>query len=290
MYEQRVENGLDPYGAGEAPEEEKNPTSDLYASILSTVQDYLSDTELSIRKAAVRFVRGVSPSSVFCKVISQQVAWWLQSDKLPDQRVALTDMVALSFPSSVLLDTILTLLEHSEQRSVQAAVTCLHHHIVEKYHDNESSSDFLDMVSNLKVYIAEVFAELMISDLRTPTLDMFTEDQESDATKTTAFQLLFHAHHFPHPAVCNAVMALESSSTELVEAALNYLVVAALLADNPVTRAPAISALTGNRRRDKERTWFAVIVCLNSRINFHLILRPPHSIMIILLCRPHEGQ
>ena len=245
VFEQRVEHGLDPYGAGEMPEVQQNPTSDLYASILSTVQDYLSDHELSIRKAAVRFVRGVSPSSVYCKVISQQVAWWLQSDKIADQRVALTDMVALSFPPSVLLDTILSLLEHPDARTVQAAVTCLHHHVVELNHDDESSNDFLDMVSNLKVHIAEVFAELMISDFRTPSLDMFTNDQESDTTKTSAFQLLFHARHLTHPAVNNAVMALESSSKDLVEAALQYLVMAALLSDSPLTKAPAISALTG---------------------------------------------
>jgi len=244
VFESRIENGLDPYGANEIAEDDQNPTSNLYASILSTVQDYLSDHELTIRKAAVRFVRGVSTSSVYCKVISQQVAWWLQSDKIADQRVALTDMVALSFPSSVLLDTILALLEHPEPRTVEAAVTCLHHHIVEKDH-NESQTDFLDMISNVKTHIAQVFADLMISDLRTPTLDMFTEDTESDTTKTSAFQLLFHARFLTHPAVCNAVMAMESSSNELVEASLQYLVMAALLADNPIDRTPAISALSG---------------------------------------------
>eukprot|EP00042_Codosiga_hollandica_P054558 m.740879 g.740879 ORF g.740879 m.740879 type:complete len:2074 (-) comp58934_c0_seq2:142-6363(-) len=245
VYESRIESTSDWSSLRDAQvhDDSENPTSNLYASVLSTVQDFLSDRELVIRKAAIRFVRSVSLSSVFCKVVCQQIVWWLQSDKAADQRAALTDMVALAFRPSSLLDTILTLLENEEARSRQAAITCLHHHVVEV--QTEEPTDFADMVGNVKEHISQVFTHLMQSDLRTPTLDMFTESKESDTTKMSAFKLLFHSQHLSHPAVCNAVLAIESSSDELVESALQYLVMAALIAAKPEVRAPALSALTG---------------------------------------------
>ncbi len=75
MFELQFEQGLDPYGAHDGASEEQNPTSNLYASILSVVQDYLSDHELSIRKAAVRFVRSVLITSTYCKVCACELAF-----------------------------------------------------------------------------------------------------------------------------------------------------------------------------------------------------------------------
>ena len=224
---------------------EADPTSVLYASLLSTVQDYLSDHELAIRKAAVEVVRSVSTTSVYCKVIMQQIAWWLQSDKPSDQRTALTDMVALAFPASPLLEAILSLLEHDNGRVRQAAVTCLHQHVVEVSTADEQANNFLDMISNVKVYIAQVFADIMMHDMRAPALDMFTEVHEDAQTKIAAFTLHFHSAHITHASVCNAVLALDHESIELVEAALRYLTMAALCSASHMSRTPAVSAISG---------------------------------------------
>ena len=273
---------------------EADPTSVLYASLLSTVQDYLSDHELAIRKAAVEVVRSVSTTSVYCKVIMQQIAWWLQSDKPSDQRTALTDMVALAFPASPLLEAILSLLEHDNGRVRQAAVTCLHQHVVEASTADEQANNFLDMISNVKVYIAQVFADIMMHDMRAPALDMFTEVHEDAQTKIAAFTLHFHSAHITHASVCNAVLALDHESIELVEAALRYLTMAALCSTSHMSRTPAVSAISGCTFSPFHNCFSMVLICMARSAaagctGDHRTQEDSHSTGCCACCKVHES-
>jgi hypothetical protein len=223
---------------------EENPLATLYGSVLSVVQDYMADPELDIRKAAVRFVKEVSVGTLFCKVMTQQITFWSESDKQVERVRAITDMVALLYPSSALLDGILHFLEADSERIRQVAITCLSEHIHEKY-PIATSHKFYSLTSNVKTFITQVVSDVMISDVRTPTLHMYSEDKELPETKTAAFQLLYQARFVSHEAVCNAVLSLESTSDVLVVASISYLVMVALISEEAGTRSPAVSALAG---------------------------------------------
>jgi hypothetical protein len=224
--------------------EEQNPTGHLYGSVLSVVEDYLSDPEVEIRTAAVKFVRDVSVNNVFCKAVTQQIMWRSESDKPAERNRAMAVMIALLFEPSPLISEILRYIEHDAERVRQAAITCFSEHVHEKQ-CVDSSHKFYTMMENVKAFIAQVVSDVMISDVRCPTLHMYTEVKESNVTKTAAFILLFHSRFVSHESVCNAVLALESSDEALLNAATAYLTLAALVCDAPDKRSPALSALSG---------------------------------------------
>ena len=223
--------------------EEQNPTAHLYGAVLSVVEDYLGDSEVDIRNAAVKFVREVSVNNVFCKAVTQQIMWRSESDKIVERHRAMTVMVALLFQPSPLLSEVLRFIEHEHERVRQAAITCLSEHVHEKQHV-DTSHKFYAMMESVKAFMAQVVSDVMISDVRCPTLHMYTETSESVTTKTAAFVLLYHARYVSHEAVCNAVLALEHSDEALLSAATAYLTLAALVCDAADKRSPALSALS----------------------------------------------
>ena len=174
--------------------------------------DYLTDPDLEVRNAAISFIKDVA--------------------------------VGTLFRASTLLNAILHNIESPSERVRQAAITCLSEHVHEK-ESIERSHKFYDLISNVKAFIAQVVSDVMISDIRCPTLHMYSEEKEDLGTKVAAFTLLYEARFVSHEAVCNAVLALESTEEDLLAAATAYLVQVALIAEHPDQRLPAISAIGG---------------------------------------------
>ena len=96
------------------------------------------------------------------------------------------------------------------------------------------------------VVLMQIVSDVMISDVRSPTLHMYTENKEDSTTKQAAFELMMQSRHVSHEAVCNAVLGLDSGLDSLVAAATAYLSMVALICGEQNKRQPALSALTGS--------------------------------------------
>ena len=234
-----IQAGHDP----RAQQETTDPIALLYESILSAVQTYLNDSELPIRCAAARFIKEVAVES-YSRVIAQQIGWWAESEDPVHRMHGMSAMVALVFRHSPLLDKIISFFESPSERVRQAAITCLSEFVFAT-HAVEKADQFFALLAQVKLYITQVVGDVMESDMCSPTLSLFSGGKEAPGTKLAAFTLLYHARHFTHSTVSDAIEALEDEKDDLVETAISYLTMAALIATDESMRAPAITSIAG---------------------------------------------
>eukprot|EP00048_Salpingoeca_helianthica_P010958 m.157080 g.157080 ORF g.157080 m.157080 type:complete len:1321 (-) comp15161_c3_seq1:27-3989(-) len=226
---------------------EPSARSVLLGTLLSTVQDCLSDPAMPVRRAAARVMAAASVGEVLAKVLSHQVTMWLQGDELM-RRAAIGNMVDLLFHATPTSAAAIGLLESENPRIRKLALVGINEFLVSPLLSaraeapDASARPFASLLTVLHDYIEEIFADVIATDLTRPRCAIFTRQVEEAAVMEAAFDFVRTAGSFNHEAVCNAVMALEHESIEVTVSAAKYLACACLRARTN-DRRPAATAL-----------------------------------------------
>ncbi len=126
---------------------------------------------------------------MYPKVLGLQVETWLHSDHPTDSACALAVTTMLLYCDSPQLAAVLTHATSSSERVRTAALVALHDHVIDPSREIQASP-YHALVLTLREFLAQEMASVLMSEMRTPSLAMFTVAGEGEDVRVVAFNLL----------------------------------------------------------------------------------------------------
>ena len=139
---------------------------------------------------------------------------------------------------------------------------------------------FSKLDGSIKVYIAQVFADLLLNLGAVPTVARFTSPGEPEEARIAGFKALQLMQSVDPRAVCSAVLALESESTALLDAAGGYLVFVGLATASD-DRVPAVAAIRTTLAERDSRTAVIQAILLEHMIRLGGIVATPDAASVV---------